>query len=90
MKLLRALPLLLFWPSYAGNGAPGADDPPASCGVKGARLHVVAGESLLATVNKSDAIASMSIWYRRLLNLSGDSLEPTAGRLEEVAGKERH
>ena len=55
MKLLGVVPLMLVWLSRAGNGAPGAGDPPQPPGLKPARLHVIASELLFAPVNPSDA-----------------------------------
>ncbi len=86
MKLLRPLPLLLFWLSQAVNGALLAVDPP-SPGLKRARLHVMASESMFATVNRADATASMTIWTRQIAGIYGFELDTRmeiARSIEEI------
>ena len=75
MKLLRTLPLLLFWLCHVGNSALGAGDPPVSPGLKRARLHVVGSETLFGMVNRGDAIAAMSIRTEQIGRIRGFRFE---------------
>jgi hypothetical protein len=98
MKLLRAIPLLLFWLSPAHGALAG--DPPAFPGLKHARLYIVAktpageqlgivfkaGPQVRVDIGQFESVANLCNRCRRVLNLPGDGLEPVAGRLEEVKG----
>ncbi len=66
----RAIPLLAVWLLLAGNGTLAAADPPAP-GLKRARLHVLASESLFSTINHGDAVASMKIWAEQIGRIRG-------------------
>lgn len=66
MKMLATIPFLLFGLGPMGIGALWAGDPQAPAGLKKARLHLIASESLFGTVNSRDAIASMRIWTDQL------------------------
>ena len=75
MKLLRILPLLLLQLSGGGDGVLRAGNPPATPGMKSARLHVVASESLFGTVNQNDATASMRTWIEQIGRMAGFRFE---------------
>jgi phosphonate transport system substrate-binding protein len=71
MKWFRALAILVFWPGFGGQAAPQAVRPPASPGLKAARLYFVASQSLIGNFKKEDATATMPIWIKQLCEVQG-------------------
>ena len=69
MKLLRALPLLLFWLSLPGSGALAQTDAPGRAtgnqapGLRHARLYGIASSRTLNHVNHDDARAALKVWF---------------------------
>lgn len=72
-KKKRWLPLIGL--GLAGCLVFAASDLPASRDLKKSRLNVIASESLFATVNQSDASASMQVWMRQVGKMNGFQFE---------------
>jgi ABC-type phosphate/phosphonate transport system substrate-binding protein len=85
MKSLCANLCLLLWLSYSVIGLVEAADPAVSPALKRARLYVVASESMFATVNQGDAVASMSVWIKQLGAMRGFQCETKMEIAQSIA-----